>query len=89
MTATTVGDYGLFGGGSIGWYGASSTVDTYNESLVHSTVTPLREGWYAWAATTVGDYALFGGGFRRDQGNDGYARERYSSTVYAYTVLKS
>ena len=88
MAATTVGDYGLFGGGYIGAYDASIAVDAYNASLVHSIATPLREGWFSWVATTVGDYALFGGGYRQEWGSP-KDREYYSSTVYAYTVLKS
>ena len=61
LAATTVGDYALFGGGDA-LNGATSTVDAYNSSLVHSTPTGLSEARFKLAATAVGGYALFGGG---------------------------
>ena len=72
---TTVGNYGLFGGGYGG--GFRNTVDAYDATLVHSTPTPLSKGASGFAATTVGNYGLFGGG-RNDEG--------YISRVDAYTV---
>ena len=61
IAATTVGNYALFGGGSI-TNGRSAVVDAYNTSLVRSTPTALSEARDILAATTVGNYALFGGG---------------------------
>ena len=61
ITATTVGNYALFGSG-YNTRGISAVVDAYNTSLVRSTATELSEARYNIAATTVGDYALFGGG---------------------------
>ena len=63
LAATTVGNYGLFGGGAIGFFGnIFSTVDAYNTSLVRSTPTALSQARFYSAATTVGNYGLFGGG---------------------------
>ena len=62
LAATTVGNYALFGGGSI-TNGYSAVVDAYNTSLVRSTPTALSKGRDILAATTVGNYALFGGGY--------------------------
>ena len=60
LTATSVGDYALFGGG----YAAAvdATVDAYDLSLTRSTPTALSAARAYVAATSVGDYALFGGG---------------------------
>jgi len=60
LTATSVGDYALFGGG----YAAAvdATVDAYNLSLTRSTPTALSVARAYVTATSVGDYALFGGG---------------------------
>jgi hypothetical protein len=74
LSATTVGDYALFGGGYTGSY--SSVVDAYNTSLTMSTPTALSAARRDLAATSVGDYALFGGG----------SSDSYSSVVDAYTV---
>ena len=61
LTATSVGNYALFGGG----YGdtLTATVDAYDASLTRTIPTPLSEAGGYLAATTVGDYALFGGGY--------------------------
>ena len=79
LAATTVGDYGLFGGGMDFIFGNSyfATVDAYTTSLVRSTPTVLSKARGALAATTVGDYGLFGGG----GANDGLA------TVDAYNLV--
>ena len=76
LAATTVGNYGLFGGGSSG-----SVVDAYNTSLTRSTPTALSAGRNYLAATTVGNYGLFGGG--------GWYTNSYSSVVDAYQVIES
>ena len=61
LAATTVGNYGLFGGG----YGSSSTsvVDAYDTSLTRTSPTALSAARQYLAATTVGNYGLFGGGY--------------------------
>ena len=80
LAATTVGSYGLFGGGMGYIFGGSyfATVDAYNTSLVRSTPTALSKARGALAATTVGSYGLFGGGRYSDR----YA----SATVDAYST---
>ena len=62
MAATTVGNYGLFGGGAFDFYSYSATVDAYSGALVRSTPTALSQARSILAATAVGNYALFGGG---------------------------
>ena len=64
LAATSVGNYGLFGGGATGFFGNAffSTVDAYDLSLVRSTPTALSQARFYSAATTVGNYGLFGGG---------------------------
>ena len=60
LSATTVGNYALFGGGTSNtWF---ATVDAYNTSLTRTTPTKLSVARNRLAATTVGNYALFGGG---------------------------
>ena len=61
LTATTVGNYALFGSGSNG-KSFQNTVDAYNTSLTRTTPTALSVARECLAATTVGNYALFGGG---------------------------
>ena len=61
MGATSLGNYGLFGGGWDGSY-QSSAVDAYDQTLTRTTPTSLSYGREYLAATTVGNYALFGGG---------------------------
>jgi hypothetical protein len=58
LAATSVGNYGLFGGGY--YY---STVDAYDISLTRTIPTSLSAKRSNLAATSVGNYALFGGGF--------------------------
>ena len=85
LSATTVGNYALFGGGSsatntnehVTYY---STVDAYNTSLTRTTATDLSEKKFYLAATTVGNYALFGGGCYD------YDNRKYVSTVDAYNT---
>lgn len=61
LSATTVGNYALFGFGYTGSapYGY---VCVYNESLTRGVQQSSQLSRYKAAATTVGDYALFGGG---------------------------
>ena len=64
LSATTVGNYGLFAGGQTNPYysGKSAVVDAYDSDLTHSTPAPLSMARYNLSATTVGDYGLFAGG---------------------------
>ena len=61
MGATSLGNYGLVGGG---WDGSSysAVVDAYDQNLTRTTPTALSNAREYLAATTVGNYALFGGG---------------------------
>ena len=70
LAATTVGNYGLFGGGfcNEGSDNVFSTVDAYNTNLTRSTPTELSVARFNLAATTVGGYALFGGGEKYEYG---------------------
>ena len=81
-SATTVGNYALFGGGFEGNSATNicaDTVDAYDASLTRTTPTPLSIARGGLSATTVGNYALFGGG--HNQYND---NEIYYDTVDAY-----
>ena len=71
VSATTVGNYALFGGGATTLLNTdnSNIVDAYNIDLVHSTPTNLSQARGNIAATTVGNYALFGGGYITDDSN--------------------
>ena len=60
-TATTVGNYALFGGG--GTNSKSSKVDVYDTNLTKSNAPELSLSLFSLASTTVGNYALFGGGY--------------------------
>ena len=62
LAATTVGNYALFAGGSLG-DDRCDTVDAYDLSLTCTTPTALTTARTGLAATTVGNYALFGGGY--------------------------
>ena len=75
LTATSVGNYALFGGGDGDTI--TATVDAYDASLTRTTATPLSEARAYLTATSVGNYALFGGGYRSST---------YYNTVDAYTV---
>ena len=57
FSATTVGDYALFGGSL--YY---RTIDAYDKSLTRSTAEWNTQRNYL-SATTVGNYALFAGGY--------------------------
>ena len=75
LSATTIGNYALFGGGYTTNTSYANTVDAYNISLTRSTPTVLSVARNNLAATTIGNYALFGGG----QGRSGHV-----NTVDAY-----
>ena len=55
--ATTIGNYAIFGGGS--GYGI---VEAYNDTLTHTSVSPLSRAQATLSAAATNDYALFGGG---------------------------
>ena len=77
LSATTVGNYALFGGG-YGDMGYQNTVDSYDSNLTKGTSSPLSKARWNLSATTVGNYALFGGGYG-DMGSQ--------NTVDAYTLV--
>jgi hypothetical protein len=62
LSATSIGKYALFGGGSE----PSDRVDIWNSETNIRTVATLSQGGFANAATSVGNYALFGSGSRVD-----------------------
>lgn len=68
LSATTVGNYALFAGGTeFTEYEDEdddyrSDVDAYNSSLTKVAVSNLSDEVHSPAATTVGNYALIGGG---------------------------
>ncbi len=62
LTAASVGNYALFGGGHTG-SANSAVVDAYDTLLVKSTPTALSTARYSLAAASIGNYALFGGGY--------------------------
>lgn len=66
LSATTVGNYALFGGGLSGSSSYKDIVDAYSYNLTRSTPTVLSAARYYLTATTVGNYALFGGGSGSD-----------------------
>lgn len=76
LSATTVKNYALFGGGHAN-SGYSSVVDAYDTSLTRTTPTALSQARGGITATTVGNYALFGGGYETDV---------YYSNVDAYST---
>ena len=78
LSATTVGNYALFGGGQRTFSTDKDTVDAYDATLTRSTPTALSVARECLAATTVGNYALFGGG---GGSIEGYS---YTDTVDAY-----
>ena len=61
LSATTIGNYALFGGG-YKEFAMSTVVDAYDTSLTRTIPTALSVARENLAATTVGNYALFGGG---------------------------
>lgn len=80
LAATTVGNYGLFAGGSY-----RSTVTAYNTSLTRSDPNDLNSADSEYlAATAVGNYALFAGG---RSANSGYAIDEVN--VYDTSLTKS
>ena len=73
LTATTVGNYALFAGGSISGSGNySAVVDAYNKSLTRSIPTQLSQARMYLLGTTVGNYALFAAGNNQYKMVDAY-----------------
>ncbi len=64
--ATSIGDYALFGGGTVSvtsnTYKSTDFVDSYNNSLTKTSLDKLSVGRGSFSATRIGSYALFGGG---------------------------
>ena len=69
-------NFALFGGGTTTGTNYSSSVCSYNYSLVYVNLSSLSQARRGLAATTVGNYALFGGGYNGS----------YLSTVDAYNT---
>lgn len=83
IASTTLGKNALLGGGyyySSGNWIYVSTVNVYDESLVHSVTTDLSTGRREMLANTIGKYALFAGG---STANDRYGTDK----VEAYTLI--
>ncbi|WP_432354768.1 LamG-like jellyroll fold domain-containing protein [Anaerotruncus rubiinfantis] len=91
LTATTIGDYALFAGGSTNTAltNPSPIVDVYNSSLVHNTVTDLSIGRYSLASTCLGNYALFGGGWSSSGSSAAVDAYDFSLTRTTPTALGS
>ena len=87
LSATTVGDNALFGGG---YYSTGSTggyprnVDAYNTSLTRSSLSELTSDKFLQAATTVGDYAIFCGGID----SDAYSTSLTKTTIEPLSVSR-
>ena len=84
VSATTVGNYALFGGGST----SSGEVNAYDASLTRTVPEPLYKAGSLMTATTVGNYALFGGGYYRETGSSPYggAVDAYSTSLTRTTA---
>ena len=88
MSATTVGNYALFGGGSTyPPYTSYADVDAYSSSLVKSIAPDLARGCDEGAATTVGDYAIFAGGSY--ESSSGIEELNDTVDVYNPSLVKS
>lgn len=74
LAATSIGNYGLFGGG----WSASTVVDYYTSSLTKGTATALSRARFGLAAASTTAHAIFGGG-----NTDG---STYSNVVDAYNT---
>ena len=90
LTATTVSNYALFGGGESDEERYDNVVDAYNTSLTRSTPTALSAGRTNLAATAIGDYALFGGGDSYSSSNkvDAYNTSLTRSTPTALSASR-
>jgi hypothetical protein len=62
LSATSVENYALFGGGISDMYGRSNVVDIWNNATNNWNTTTLSQSRPDLSATSVGKYALFGGG---------------------------
>lgn len=92
LAATTVGNYALFAGGAVGYFGVSDasatgfeTVDAYSANLTKTTAPSLGVKRSGLTATTVGNYALFAGGEYSSGGSNYYNN---SIDVYDNTLTK-
>lgn len=95
LTATTVGNYALFGGGyrpskyveNYTSTDASNVVDAYDTSLTRTTAPNLPYECYWLSSTTVGNYALFGGGYYNETiYHNAYEYSNYERTSYYVTA---
>lgn len=82
LSATTVGEFALFGGGEkyeyYNKYNRYTTVDMYDTSLTRTTFTPLSTARSELGAITLGNYGLFAGGNSNSDGD----------TVDVYALIK-
>lgn len=82
LSATSIGEYTLFGGGEgseyidTGYYNQRNIVDAYNSSLTRSAPSVMIAPVSNLASESIGEYALFAGGYRM-MGN-------YTGAVTAY-----
>lgn len=63
MAAASVGNYALFGGGSVNGLGPVNKVTACSKSLTISFPTGLNTSLNELSATSFGNYAVFGGGY--------------------------
>ncbi len=68
LSATTVGNYGLFAGGMNTSGYASNVVDAYSKTLTRTTPTAMTHTRRAPNAETIGNYALIAGGYNHPEG---------------------
>ena len=81
FSATSVGEYALFGGGG-DWSSKSNVVYAYNSDLTQTKPTGLTTAKWSLTGATVGDYALFAGGISGQNSDSRY--NTYYSTVDTY-----
>lgn len=86
LTATSVGNYAIFGGGYDSSY--YKVVDAYDTSLTRSLPAELNNARYALASTTIGNYALFGGGYPYTTTLDVYDASLTKSTATELSVSR-
>ena len=75
VSATTIDQFAIVGGGMNSSSSAVKTVDVYDASLTHSVAHDLTSATYHNAATTIGNYALFGGGYSANAKVDAFTAE--------------
>lgn len=89
FSATTVGDYALFGGGTYSdgsQSRLSAVVDAYDGNLTRSLPNGFSVERQLAVAITVGDYALFCGGTISTSYTSDTTESNYSAVVDAYAV---